>query len=433
MRLKMHKAKLAFSERQIHQIREDQAKKLNLLAADISQLEKEKRLLERRRRAEWQTIDEEYERLIQVGQVRVQNTIENLAKLFDADENERAREIIEGIRKVAETDNLTQNRIMKGRSDLDLLRRETQTVCDQLRGEIRDWAANTRQNELEQQIQKLQDMSGLRLSEFETRMSEARLIIKQRIEQQEITNLEPVAEIEKVMATELEEHLHRVDEIRSDLEKVAADCHAEMDRIQQESEKQIERSKKAHRLVLDGLQRRIDCAKTEQTRLLARQAEELDAQQNQNRSELVAKSEENENTDTVMFADVRAKNEALSDLITKLSKQILDTELHCAVPEQREIERKVIDSFFGKLLTYDNHFGAAFEAFFVAIREAPNRVPEPEAPSTPAPSPRTNLRSSRIPNNSTPSALRRDCSILLPPTEAKTRKRPQVVVTPQYF
>jgi hypothetical protein len=267
-------------------------------------------------------------------------------------------------------------------------------------------------------------------------MGDARAGIERQIKRQIAADFGPIGEVERATAEELAEHDRVMDEVRLALEKARVEEQLEIDEVQAEHAKQIENRERAHAFDVSQLMLRIESANGQQEKLRAEYAQGREDQLTQDRAELAAKIAENGQSDSAFFADARARADQLGEIVARLSREIVDAQLRLSVPEQREAEQKRIEAFRMKLKTVRADTEAVFDAFIVAILEAPNHVVAPEVPEvfeTPQSTPRANLHSSRSLNNSNSIGLRRDFSILLTPVEPKGRKRPQVLVTPQYF
>jgi hypothetical protein len=102
MAIDAEKSRLALLESTIEGMCAQNQQQLSKYDTELSTLEKTRRQLERRIESEIRQIDDEYERMIQVEEVKLSQKIENISRLYDSDENQRGREVVEIIRKLNE-------------------------------------------------------------------------------------------------------------------------------------------------------------------------------------------------------------------------------------------------------------------------------------------------------------------------------------------
>jgi hypothetical protein len=327
--------------------------------------------------------------------------------------------------------------MLKGRCVIDRFRRDTAAACGELRAQIRDAAENTRENELSLQIQGRRAASAARSGECDAELKKRAQLLKARIEGQLAIDSAAVSEIEKEVASAGVEHLQQREAVESGLAWVKGDCEKEIDEIRAAAERQAEKCRRAHAFAVNQLTQQIQEAESQRRDLQERQERERAELCQRQRADLELKAEDNARSNAAYFADTELKKSELGEKIAHLSRQAVDAEIRCLVPEQRDKERRAIDGVIGRIRIADKRTETEFENIFRVIREAPNKVPEPEAkmPETPAPTPRSSARSyrsARSSHNSTPRALRRDASLLVPSMKIKERKKASLV-TPVFY
>ena len=118
----MLEAKLNFTNERITKAKSEIEKNAQKFQNDVGNIDKLRRKLQRRIETEKRAVDDDFEMKIQFAQVELQKAIDNIAKLFDNDENQRGCEIIEAIRKVRELKNKNNDAIMKKTKELEDLK-----------------------------------------------------------------------------------------------------------------------------------------------------------------------------------------------------------------------------------------------------------------------------------------------------------------------
>lgn len=107
-----------------------------LRSTQNSSIKKLKRELQRRVETQTRTIDDKYERKIQVEHVSIEKSIGNISKLCDEDENRRGREVIEMIRQIRQSGAHLDD-FWKGKSkELQTLERDNRNIKNSLGHEI---------------------------------------------------------------------------------------------------------------------------------------------------------------------------------------------------------------------------------------------------------------------------------------------------------
>jgi hypothetical protein len=426
-------ATLNFLNRQIAIAHEDHKKKLTMLSGECSRLEKAKRQIERRRKTETQAIDHEYEMKIQIEQVNLLNAIENIAKLYDADENERGAEIIHGIRQVRETNNHTDTLLLRARHGLRALKQEFAATCADLRGELRRLESGTHESELKQKIEDRRTVAASKLSDLEKRMALKCDNLRKTCATQNSNHEKSLINCQSTMAADnaaLEKKSHEIHEEKASLRTHES---AEIQKITAEYQVQTVKSIRDHEIDVQRMQQRIASAIHQRDELETKYANEEENQMKQSRAEFDSRCREHSDTNNTVFTALRAKNLELSKTISLLSDRANDAELHLSDPMPRHGEQRKIDNLNSKIQSLDDLSDAAFETLYTTIREAPTirrevqSVPIPEA-ETSRPS---SSRMARNPNNSISRGSRRESNRLLTPVEPKTRKKSQVLITRQ--
>jgi hypothetical protein len=367
-----------------------------------------------------QTIDEDYERSVQVEQVHAQDAIDHLAKVSTADENHRGREVVEAIRRVSETHNHLNGRVMRERHALDLLLQRNKKTCNELRAEIHVLSSKLREREIERKMDDLKVVAKLRKTEFEARARERMESLRKRIAEQAILDAESLGQIESQMHSEVTVHAQKVEPFRSERFKIESECDQHISQIHPEFERQRAKLIREHIAIVNHMKAKIDAANHERETLFAKMQADFGTLRQRAESDLQAKAEENAKNNSELFATVRTKSNQLSDDIATFSKSVLDLELRSTAPEQRDIERKAIETLLTRLQSIDELTRSTFGSILVSIHAASEQSPEPEVSTPPS------SRSGRVLSSSSSGGFR----VVMPSDSRLKKKR---YATPSVF
>lgn len=423
------KARVAVVEKTIQNAHEEREKKLSRLQSEISRLEKAKRQLERRKKTEAQNIDEEYERKIQVEQVNLRQKVDNIAKIYDAEENKRGMDIIEAIRKVKETNNHTEDFLMRKRHELQTLVHGYDKTIEELNAQISQYQANGKEQEIKDKINATETEMKQALEALETKKEEQCNAIKASIQKQQETDRKRLEDIQRQReenAREYERQLLLIEEERKKVDETQAQEEAG---YQKEFDEKKEKSDKEHKGAVTRMQMRLNSAIQLKDEMSQKYESEREKQKKANQEEIERRISENADSNANIFSHAKKTSEQLSDRITELSKRQTEVELKMIDPCSREADRKKMDSLRSTIESLVEKQESTFQAFYKMIRGAPAQVRDIEPTVNP-------LRSldgkpnSGMPTTSRPS--RREGSRLVTPVDKTRGKRAQVVVTPQF-
>ncbi|OHT06872.1 hypothetical protein TRFO_25055 [Tritrichomonas foetus] len=263
---KQKKAKLESMHQFIVKQINDKKKEIEKAAAkyqtDLAAIDKLKRQLQRRIEAETRVIDDEYEMKIQVAQVDLQKAIENISKLYDEDENQRGREVIEAIRKVRETKNKNSDFISKKNKELADLRIKNQDEEADLKTNLERIQAGDREFQLKKEIEAFQKKTEEIIQEIET---ESRTQIQAAND-----SLTKMLNDHENSKKKLEESLNKDDQDFTEKSKQIESEMKEIERIKEEKIAKIaseynakeEEIAKKHGVEVERMRKRIEQAKS---------------------------------------------------------------------------------------------------------------------------------------------------------------------------
>ena len=423
------KARVTVVENTIKNAYDEREKKLSRLQSEISHLEKTKRQLERRKKTEAQNIDEEYERKIQVEQVNLRQKVDNIAKIYDAEENKRGMDIIEAIRKVKETNNHTDDFLMRKKHELQTLIHNYDKTIEDLNSQIAQYKANAKEEEIKAKIASTETEMEQALETLEAKKQDQCNKVKESIQKQRDDDKKRLEDIQRQREENEREFEKQLQLIEEEKKKIDAAREKEEAEHQKEFDEKKDKSDKEHKVVVQRMQMRINSANQLKEDMSRKYEAEREKQRQVNQEEIERRIEENTSSNANIFSHAKKMSEELSDKITELSKTQTDVELKFLDPCSREADRKKMDTLRSTIESLAQKQEAAFEEFYTMIRTAPTQVRDIEPTVNPLRS-MDGKPASGMPTTSRPS--RREGSRLVTPVDKTRTKRAQVLVTPQF-
>ena len=429
MQVNKAKARVTAIDGTIKNALNEREKKIAHLDSEIAHLEKLKRQLERKKKTESQSIDEEYERKIQVEQVHLREKVDNIAKLFDAEENKRGIEIIEAIRKVKETNNHTDDFLNRKRHELQSLVAEYDKTIDDLRKEINMYNGDQKEEELAKAIEKTKADMVQSVDAIKERQKKEQNDSKELMKSQEKANADAFRNLEQQSKSSNDEYQKEIARIKEQRQKVLAETEKAKQECQREFDAKKEKLHKDHAVAIDRMKARITAAHKLRDEMSQKYEAERAKAVQKNQEEIEQRSQENVSSNANMFSQAGKTSEDLSIKISELSKQQTDVELQIIDPQVRETEKRKMNVLKLQIESLAETQESTFQTFYTTIRSAPTRVRElePQVKISPAPPP---SRERKVNTQSSSRSSRRDVSRVITPVD-RARRRPQVLITPQ--
>ena len=423
------KARVTAIETMIKNALNEREKKIAHLENEIAHQEKLKRQLERKKKTESQSIDEEYERKIQVEQVHLREKVDNIAKMYDAEENKRGIEIIEAIRKVKETNNHTDDFLSRKRHELQSQINDYDKTINELRKEIETYKGNGREAELREKIATTETNMNNVVQAIKEQIKKEQSEIQDSIRRQTEANEQKLSEIEKQSKLDSDKFQKEIEFIQDERQKSSGEVEKAKEECIREFDAKQARLVKEHSTAIERIKARIVAAHKLRDEITEKYETERSKLMEQNRAEIEQRSQENIASNANTFSRSRQTSEDLSETITNLSKKQTDTELKMIDPESRESEKRKMNGLKLEIESLAESQESTFQTFYTTIRSAPTRVRELEPQVTlvlsPAPP-----RDRKMNATSSGRSSRRDVSRVITPVE-RSRRRPQVLITPQ--
>lgn len=255
------KAKSQFYDQQIEQLKKINSKKIEVLDQQIVNLDKSIRQFQRSVKNETQKIDEDYEIQIQIKQVDLKNKIENISKLYTNDENQRGIKIIEEIRKIKDTKNLTLNDILRKTHEKEDMINNQIKKKKELKEKIKNFKSNQRENELKEEIEKISENNKKIMFNSSRKMLESISKIKKEIETNKGKIEREFSSINNLISSEKSKFNNEIEQIKSQKIQIEAETNQKIEEIDKKYKNKLEKVDFEHQKELKAVQKRIENAK----------------------------------------------------------------------------------------------------------------------------------------------------------------------------
>lgn len=332
-------AKLQVQTKNVTKAYDEKEKSLNFWQNKLQASEKETRQVQRRIEKETLAIDEEYEMKIQVEQVKLNNAIENLAKLYDKDENQRGVELIDMIRKVRESRNKADDLLLKKKKEIEQENIDFLKEKEQLTSEIEKMTNQQNLKELTAKLESILKESNESIqkieSESETRLHQIHDQIEKLKNTQFLRNQGVRQEITKEEA-DFQIKLADIHSSKTEISKAASD---QISQIQNDFDEKQKRLVSTHQSDANKLKQRIQSARNIHQTQMSESSNSIKTAQ-QNDADLIKRkcSEDISNLEAVSKKFIE-KNHELTDTIKSLSSSNADLSLKIEnPPEMRKKE-----------------------------------------------------------------------------------------------
>ena len=335
-------AHMKLAEESLAQAKQIAQTRLTDLDNTIQNQEKLNRQFQRSTKTATDEINQENELKIQVEQVELNTKIDELSKLFDKEENNRAFVIIDYIRKVRNVKNRTTEQVIKAERQIEEIKKDFEKKIKETQEEIERIKKGDHQIELENKIKQLEENEQQEIAKVDAKYNE----IKQGKEK-EIQSLKDSYEKEKNQIKELsqkdkDDYEKGTKDIEKEKEKIKQNIEVEKQKVIEKIEKRKKELQNEHAKSLSGLQSRISSFKQnledvrrnyENDIKKKEQIYEEDSKKHDEKDEsfLVRMKDSTENDDTSMKEGAK-----------RLESKISDYELGFQNPDMRDQEKQKI-------------------------------------------------------------------------------------------
>lgn len=362
------KAKLQVATNNVKKADDEKEKQLNLLQIKVQNCEKENRQVQRRIEKEIQTINEEYEMKIQVEQVKLKEAIENLAKLYDKDENQRGVELIDNIRKLRELKNKTDDLIVKKKKEIEQSKEDFDKEKSKIIEDINNLKNKKYEDDLKNKLEKTLFDSNECIKKIENSTTEKVSQNNEQIEKLRNSNFNRLQKVKQEMAKEEADYQMKVADCQSQKQEITKSTSENIAKIQSEFDVKIKESKSQHSTSVNKLKQRIESAKKNRDSMLTETTKEIKKAQSDDADLIHRKCNEDIASIESASKSFIEKDHKLADKTKDLSKRYADYSLKLENPMQmRNSEKAELLKQKQTLESEDNNLQKLFDDLYVKI------------------------------------------------------------------
>lgn len=373
-KLSQSNAKLQYAINQIQVAKTNNDKAIENLENEIVAKEKRKRQLERAKKAQRQSIDEEFEMKIQVEQVKLRNTIENISQLYDKDENQRGCDIIEAIRKVKEAKNRKDDLFQKKTREISDMKEAFSQKAQGIQARINDFNNNTKENSLKQNYETLQNDWQNRLESYEHETESRLQDIQERIKINNNDFSRQIEETNKLLEVEEQKFGSVKHELESKRNEIEEEEEKRITLIDEEYEKQKQRTAVNHERMIEKMKNRIESAQKLYEEVNQKNEEEKQVINNEFDAKLVQVKNVNSSEITKISEKFQKQNDKFINKINKLTDKQSSIEMQVNDPPTRDVDLDRIQETRERIQQLDQQIVASFDEHYSWITHAPENV-----------------------------------------------------------
>lgn len=374
--LSKRKARYDVFVNQIIQVNNDRKIRNEKLQGTINNLDKQKRQFQRFMKTEIQQIDEEFEMKIQICQVNLRNTIENISKLFDEDENTRGRDIIEGIRKVKEAKNVTSDMVARRNRQINEMVQQFHKTKECLELQINNFQTNQQEKQLEQKISEIKQQLDENLALINEKADDRIVEIKKNYENEKHKLDKTIADIkhqvDEANKTQ-KESLAKLKEQHNQIEKEAKN---EISTIEKQFQEQKHKVVENHHRDVALIKKRIEAAKQTRKETIEGYSRAQNELKNNLEKEYTNRLNENNHLNDVKYNPIKLEITELENKATSLALTIKGFEKQKQSPVQRSEEATLIESNKKKLFSAEKRTAVEFKDHINYITDLKKKIDE---------------------------------------------------------
>lgn len=363
---------LEYAVNQINTIKNNHQKAITKLQNDYTNQDKLKRQLQRRIETETRTLDDEYEMKIQVCQVDLQKSIENISKLYDEEENARGRDIIEAIRKVRETRNHNNDFLHRKKKDLDEIIKNHLTEVNKLQKELAQMKTGELELQYKQQIEEKQTNFQNLKTEIEGLATKRIQVIEESIQRLESEHEASKQKIEKTLKEKQKSFDIQTKEINEDIKSQQRVKTESLDLIKLKYEKENDELQKQHNIDAEKMRKRISQEKIHQEEV----KNELDKKFNEIQKgfdeDIKEACEKNWSKINKSLEHRKKKSNELEEKISMLWQQQTDFETNSSKAPQRKEDTAKIAEIQTQSSTKYTDLNLKWSQLFVLLENGPD-------------------------------------------------------------
>ncbi|KAK8894141.1 hypothetical protein M9Y10_022574 [Tritrichomonas musculus] len=367
-------AKNDFLTKRIIELKDEKIKMEEIYQNEISSYQKAKRQFERKTKVEEQKLDEEFEMKIQIAQVTLNNSIENISKLYEADENQRGCAVIEAIRKVRDVKNRVKEYKITKEHELSNAKREFDKEKSILMAKINDYTGLDKEEELRNKMKQIKENSEEIIKDTHNRLETERSRLNSKIQLSKTKAEIELNEIKVQKNIEDEKFTNKRIDFQNEKKKLEIERDNQISNINEQYNQKIEEINSEHRVSVEKLKNRIESAKKTKQEILDKHNSEIEQTKNNNWDEIKRKQADYDQRKENMFSSDRQRCDNLTEKTDQLSRSQIEEEMKLYDPPIRSYEQKLIDSIKNRIQNSDEKLQNIFETFYTTIHDAPNNV-----------------------------------------------------------
>lgn len=362
-----------FISKQIEDKKAEIEKASSKFQNDLATIDKTKRQLQRRIETETRAINDEFEMKIQVAQVNLQRAIENISKLFDADENQRGREVIEAIRKVRGMKNKYSDQISKKKKELDELRRNNQDEISVLKSKVETTQITDREYQLKKEIDTHQNKTNNKIKQIQKEKSLQIQAIQETLAKMQSEHEKNKSKIEQQIKSNDDKFEEMYNDICGSLNAAEKFKDEKIEKIQTDFQKKEEELTKKHRIECEKMKKRIEMAKNNLNEIQQQCKEQYTQVVDQWKVKIENQQLSMWKTINHELIESKEVNQKLEGQLTSLLDKQNEIEESITEPVQRNEDKGKIEKLKQQIQSKTNDIKTKFEFIMNLLENGPDQ------------------------------------------------------------
>lgn len=364
--LKM-KGKLNFAIDQFEQSKKNCEQRLTFLQNEIQNLEKQIRQIQRKIKTETQGINEEFEMKIQVEQVKLNNAIENISKLYEKDENLRGVEIIEAIRKLRDIKNRSVDLQAKKKHEIENEEKNFQKKKIEIENEIKDLRENKEKIELEEKLKQIIENSANDMKLIENERNSKLKNLTDKTSQIQIENSKKISELKSQIDAENKEFQTKADEIKAKEEEIKNKTDEQLEKCTNEFELKKKSLIDKFNDQVSKLKTRIESAKKVQNEEINNTNKDYDTAVKNDEDLISRKGNDDQESLKKLYQNFIQKNAELAQKTKDLLMKVSNLHINQIISPMRKSEETKLNNLKDELNSKDQEIVELFDSSFKTL------------------------------------------------------------------
>ncbi|OHT13975.1 hypothetical protein TRFO_15747 [Tritrichomonas foetus] len=364
--LKME-GKLNYAVGQFERSKQEGEQKISLLQNEISNTEKTIRQIQRKIKMDSQAIDEEFEMKIQVEQVKLNNTIENISKLYDKEENLRGVELVEAIRKLRQIQNRTDDLCLKKQHEIDDEEKEFKEMQKSLENEIKEMKDKKTINDLTEKLNLLNEKAKNEIESVTKSNLDKIEKIEKQIEEKKTSHSERMNEMKKKIEEENIMFDSSINEFKANENSITNAANEQIDKYKLEYESRKKEMIDKHNEQVAKMKARIESAKGLQNETLEKKNQDYDKASDNENNLIAKKCNFDQESLNKVTQDFLKSDSNYAAKIYELICKIADLQINVYNSTIRKNEQQKINALKESIKKKDTEMAQLFESFYKMV------------------------------------------------------------------